>query len=218
MDKDKPEPLIYYAWWRAAYRSIFADELGDLFSEYVRANRKPDAGVFRSVLSEKEAWCDDITTAERESCRAKLAESLSDALVYLSERYGDRMDRWTWGEAHKVRFTNKVLTRVPLIRNFSDFEASTDGGMFTINRGRTSLESEESPFAHVAGSGYRAIYDLADRDESLFMIATGQSGHFLSSFYDNFVERWRQVEYVKIRGTKEDLAKTAEGKLVLIPE
>lgn len=128
MDKDKPEPLIYYAWWRAAYRSIFADELGDLFSEYVRANRKPDAGVFRSVLSEKEAWCDDITTAERESCRAKLAESLSDALVYLSERYGDRMDRWTWGEAHKARFTNKVLTRVPLIQNFSDFVLMTPEG------------------------------------------------------------------------------------------
>ena len=38
--------------------------------------------------------------------------------------------------------------------------------------------------------------DLADPDSSVFVIATGQSGHPLSRHYDDMAELWRRGEYV----------------------
>ena len=72
-------------------------------------------------------------------------------------------------------------------------------------------------FAHVAGAGYRGVYDFADPDSSVFIISTGQSGHPLSRHYDNLGERWRQGEYIPM-SLDPDLARAAAvGDTVLTP-
>jgi penicillin amidase len=48
------------------------------------------------------------------------------------------------------------------------------------------------------GAGFRAIYDLADLDRSLFIAAPGQSGHRLSLHSRDLLERWRDGKYVTI--------------------
>jgi penicillin amidase len=55
-------------------------------------------------------------------------------------------------------------------------------------------------FEDVHGPGFRAVYDLADLDNSRFMIATGQSGNPLSPHYGDLAERWRDGHYVKLVG------------------
>ena len=53
-----------------------------------------------------------------------------------------------------------------------------------------------NPWLNVSGAAYRGVYDLADPDSSVFVIATGQSGHPLSRHYDDMAELWRRGEYV----------------------
>jgi penicillin amidase len=53
-----------------------------------------------------------------------------------------------------------------------------------------------APFANVEGPGYRGVYDFADPDSSVFVTATGQSGHPLSRHYDDLGELWRRGEYI----------------------
>ena len=43
---------------------------------------------------------------------------------------------------------------------------------------------------------YRGVYDFADPDSSVFIISTGQSGHFLSRYYDDLGDLWRRGEYI----------------------
>ena len=43
----------------------------------------------------------------------------------------------------------------------------------------------------VHGASYRGVYDLADLDRSLFMMAPGQSGNPLSRHARDFLTRWR---------------------------
>jgi penicillin amidase len=40
------------------------------------------------------------------------------------------------------------------------------------------------------------VYDFADPDSSVFVSATGQSGHPLSPYYANLGELWRRGEYI----------------------
>ena len=82
-----------------------------------------------------------------------------------------------------------------MIRHLVNIRQSTSGGDFTLQRGVT-LGSGPDPFLNVHGAGYRGVYDFADPDSSVFIIATGQSGHPLSRHYDDLGALWRRGEYV----------------------
>ena len=62
-------------------------------------------------------------------------------------------------------------------------------------RGMTSGKGNE-PFLNIHAAVYRGVYDFADPDSSVFIISTGQSGHFLSQHYDDLGNLWRRGEYV----------------------
>ena len=70
-----------------------------------------------------------------------------------------------------------------------------------MNRGGARFSGPmESRFADVHGAGFRAVYDLADLDNSRFMIATGQSGNPLSPLYGSLAQRWRDGDYLRLVG------------------
>ena len=58
------------------------------------------------------------------------------------------------------------------------------------------LTSGNEPFSNIHAATYRGVYDFADPDSSIFVISTGQSGHFLSRHYDDLGNLWRRGEYV----------------------
>ena len=51
-------------------------------------------------------------------------------------------------------------------------------------------------FLNIHPPAYRGVYDFADPDSSVFVIATGQSGNPLSRHYDDLGELWRRGEYI----------------------
>ena len=46
------------------------------------------------------------------------------------------------------------------------------------------------------GAGYKAIYDLADPERSLFVQTTGQSGNPFSRHYRSFATLWADGGYI----------------------
>ena len=47
----------------------------------------------------------------------------------------------------------------------------------TVKAGVFDLADTARPFAQNHGAGYRAVYDLADPERSVFVVSTGQSGN-----------------------------------------
>ena len=86
------------------------------------------------------------------------------------------------------------------------------GGLLPKKRARPAqaglLGTGANPYRNVTGAGYRGVYDLADPDSSVFIIATGQSGHPLSRYYDDMGELWRRGEYIPM-SLDLDLARAA---------
>ena len=87
---------------------------------------------------------------------------------------------------------------MPVLKWFVNIRQSTSGGDNTLQRGLTKGTGPR-PFLNTHGAGYRGVYDFADPDSSVFVIATGQSGHPLSSHYDDLGDLWRRGEYVPMR-------------------
>jgi penicillin amidase len=108
------------------------------------------------------------------------------------------------------------LGEVPILKYFVNLRQSTSGDDNTLQRGRTK-GTEPDPFLNVHGAGYRGVYDFADPDSSVFITATGQSGHPLSRNYDDLGELWRRGEYIPM-SLDPDLARAgAVGITTLLP-
>jgi penicillin amidase len=143
--------------------------------------------------------------------------ALDDALIWIAETYGTTLESLRWGDAHQATHDHPVLGNVPVLRYFVNIRQSTSGGDNTLLRGRTSGEGPD-PFLNVHGAGYRGVYDFADPDSSVFITATGQSGHFLSRYYDDQAQLWRRGEYIPM-SLDIDLARAAAvGVTTLTPQ
>ena len=197
MARDRPEPLIFHAWLAALNEAVFSDELGPIYPRFQRV----DTDLLAAALIAGDVWCDDVETPGTESCASLAGPALSAALAELEARFGPGIDDWRWGAAHVARFPHPVLRHIPVIGDWLEFAVEADGGFYTVNRGGPRLGGPpESRFEDRHGPGFRAVYDLADLDNSRFMIATGQSGNPLSAHYGSLATRWRDGEYLKLDG------------------
>ena len=206
MNEHLPEPLIYAAWMRALQKRLIADELGPLATEFPHVQPLFLERVFRDVDGAS-VWCDVRHSAPVETCTEMARLALDDALVWIGETYGTALETLRWGDAHQAVHDHPVLGEVPVLRYFVNIRQSTSGGDNTLLRGRTSGEDPD-PFRNVHGAGFRGVYDFADPDSSVFIVATGQSGHFLSRHYDDQAQLWRRGEYIPM-SLDADLARAA---------
>ncbi|MCW2247051.1 penicillin amidase [Azospirillum fermentarium] len=191
MDRTRPEPLIFAAWQRELSRTLFAQDLGPLFTEGLWESARL---VQDALTAGSGGGCGPADDA----CAAVLSASLERALDGLAAGYGGDPAGWRWGDAHRAVLSHRLLSLIPGIGRLFDLSLPADGGNDTVNRGSHTLSNPGAPFAQVHGAGLRAVYDLADLDRSRFIIATGQSGNPLSPYWGNLVHRWRDGGFVEM--------------------
>ena len=194
MNEHLPEPLIAEAWFRALQTRLTRDEIGAMADEFTHPEPVFIERVYRNTDGAS-VWCDVIQSAAVESCSDIARIALDEALLGLVETYGPNVESWRWGDAHQATHDHPVLGEVPILRYFVNIRQSTSGGDSTLLRGRT-IGTGTNPYLNVHGGGYRGVYDFADPDSSVFIIATGQSGHPMSRHYDDLSELWRRGEYI----------------------
>jgi len=215
MNEHLPEPLIAEAWMRALMDRLIRDELGAIADSFTHISPVFIERVYRNVDGAA-VWCDVIQSAAVESCADLSRIALDDALLRLTEKYGDNIESWRWGDAHEAVHDHPVLGEVPFLRYFVNIRQSTSGGDNTLMRG-VSRGTGEEPFQNVHSAGYRGVYDFSDPDSSVFISATGQSGHPLSRHYDDLGVLWRRGEYIPMSLSPELAHAAAAGVMVLTP-
>ncbi len=199
MDRDRPEPLIFYAWLRELNRILFADELGPAFGEIAFWN--PEA--IERVLTAAPRWCRGQTA----DCDEALRKSLVEAIALLRRvGAGGPLEDLKWGDFHKATLGHPLFKALPLLGALTTLEIPTGGGNYTVDRATPVYLNEQRLFRDVHGPGLRAVFDLADLDASRFVIDAGQSGNPLSPHYGDFLERWRDGASVKLVAPKRESA------------
>jgi penicillin amidase len=199
MRRDLPQPLIFNAWMRLYARNLLADATGD--AEFGREA----STLLRAAFDGRSAFC-----AGADACRERAAAALDETMSELAGLYGSDPRAWRWGTAHYAPLGNPVFERIPLLRDIVGFRVATDGDYYTLNRGATRGGVGPLAYTHVLGAGYRAIYDMADLDRSLFIATPGQSGHPLSPHWGDLAPLWANGRHFTIAGTHDELARTGE--------
>jgi penicillin amidase len=194
MNEHMPEPLIYAAWMQALQKRMIEDDLGPAAASMTHLRPRLIERAFRGEDG-AEKWCDVRHSARIETCSDLAIMALDDALIWIDENWGGQLESLRWGDAHQARHDHPVLGNVTALRYFMNIRQSTSGGDNTLMRGQ-SKGFAPNPFESTQGPGYRGVYDFADPDSSVFVSATGQSGHFLSRHYDDLAQLWRRGEYI----------------------
>ena len=188
MTMDAPQPLIFNAWIDAFYGRVLRN------ADIPAKDGGPLAEFVAFVLSPAGAhWCGG-------DCTADLRASLADAAGELAARFGNDPSAWRWGQAHQATFSHPVLRSLPLLGTLTTLTIPTPGDDTTIDRGGPVPRQ----FQSVHGPEYRGVYDLADLDRSLFIVAPGQSGNPLSRHARDFLQRWRDGVTITL-GPKADV-------------
>lgn len=215
MSEHTPEPLIYAAWIRALQRRLIVDELGPLAASLPAPDPVFLERVFRDVDGAS-AWCDVAQTTPAETCVEAARQALDAALIEIEARFGPRIESWRWGDAHQALHRHQTLGETPLLRLLVNIRQSTPGGDHTLLRGLATGAGPE-PYLSVHAAGLRAVYDFSDPDASVFVIATGESGHLLSRHYDDLAALWRRSEYVPMSFDPALARAGAVGVTTLLP-
>lgn len=215
MGQHDPEPLIYAAWIRALQRRLIADDLGQLSGAVTRVNPLFIERVFRDIGGAS-IWCDVGPSLERETCQQIASVALDDALLELERNYGSDINRWRWGAAHLAFQENKTLGEIPMVSWLANIWQETPGGDNTLMRGQTR-STGNSPYTNIHAAGFRMVVDFDNPDNSVYISATGQSGHLLSRYYDDLSVIWRRAEFIPMTLDPASARGAAAGVTRLIP-
>jgi penicillin amidase len=110
------------------------------------------------------------------------------------------MNRWRWGNFHRVIFAHALSVQKPLDKVF-------DRGPFPIGGDtdtpcQTAMHPQE-PYDNKAWApGYRQIVDLGDLTRSVAIHPPGQSGQLGNSHYDDLISPWLKGEYYPMFGPR----------------
>jgi len=207
LTKKGSETLIFEVFIKLLKKNIIKDELGDeLYKEYPLSGYLIDK-LFKTQVS---ILCDDVNTEGIvEDFDDMIIKSFKETISFLTEKYGNNIDDWKWGNMHKLELKH------PLGKNkILDFA-------FNLNRTYEVGGSNHtvSPYAYrnnftaVHGASHRHIYSTADWNKSQTIIPTGVSDIPTSKHYCDQTEMYingiYHNDYVDTNKIKESAVYTA---------
>jgi penicillin amidase len=193
MTVDRPQPLIFNAWWPRAARLALGNggvPAGgwDATPEFLRFVLHPDgrgAHWCRPAAAQGGAAAD---FAPGGACTVLASQALEEAVTAMSARFGADPAAWRWGAAHEARFEHPLLRFLPVLGGLTTLAVPSPGDDQTVHRG--GMRGAGNDFTHVQGAGLRAVFDLSTPEGAWAVIATGQSGHPLSRHWGDQLRRW----------------------------
>ena len=189
MRADQAAPLIFTAWVDTFTRQVIGGRLGQERFAPLYGKRQFRNAVEDILARDDKAWCGEG------GCTAASTRALDEALTTLAQRHGPRVDGWRWGAAHPAVSRHNPFSKVKPLASLFEVRVPTGGDPFTVNVGQYQLDNPAEPYANRHAASLRAVYDLANLDNSRFIYQTGQSGNVWSPRYRDMAHEWAAVRY-----------------------
>ena len=212
---DGNAPAIFAAWFHELASAIAGDELGPrALDGYASRFTFITRFVIDTLTGHDARWCDDVRTPTTETCDEAVTRALDAGLARLTTTSGNNPASWRWETIHPAMFPHQGLDSVRILRPLLSRSVPNGGDWSTVNVGPVAADEL---FEQHSVPGYRQIVDLSPANDSRFLDAVGESGHFLSPHYDDFLADWRAVRHRKMRMNRTEIEAGAIGRLTLRP-
>ena len=191
-------PALFQTWWKHLYQSIW-NKWEDKEKPVMLPNKYQTVKLMREE-PEHELF-DKKETAARETAR-ELAKESFEAMVEEMKTWEKEKGSYEWAD-----FKNTTVQHlVPNFKPFTRTNISTGGGSGILN-----ATSERH------GASWRMVVEMGEKITAYGIYPGGQSGNPGSKYYDHFLKKWANGEYVNfdLRSRKDEegvLFRTVFGK------
>ena len=188
--ENSAEAALFHLFYQRLTANLLTAELGpELFLAYTEIFNQSLAPVEQILRDPRSPW---FAKCVRPAMSEK---SLREACDELAQRVGTDMGQWSWGKIHTLTLRHP-LDRIRLLRPLLSIGPfPSPGDAVTIKMG---FYRHSNPYDQVVGPSLRMIIDLAAPERSLFVIPSGQSGHFFSPHYRDQTELWRAGRFIHL--------------------
>ena len=193
MNLEAAAPLIFSVWVDEFTRGVVGGRLGRERFEKLYGKRLFRNAVEGILQRDDKAWCGTA------GCAVASGAALDRALERIRAMQGGKVSGWRWGAAHPALSVHRPFSNVGALAPLFEVRHETGGDPFTVNVGQYHLDKADAPFANRHAASLRAIYDLAEPENSQFIYQTGQSGNVFSSRYRDMSDEWAAVRYRPLR-------------------
>jgi len=204
------EAALYKIFMNFFHEEVFKDDLGEDYERFNTLFKRKQAGLLRILSDPLSPWFDKKETQVIETREEIIKTSLERAHEWLEEQYGSP-DRWDWMEINSFRFQHS-LGEVPLLKFLDRGPYPIGGDDFTVRIFFSTSRKRNW------GVSYRQIIDLSDFDNSVCVLSSGESGHFLSRFYDDQIPLWLEGQYHPMLFDPDKIEAKQAGILTLKPK
>jgi penicillin amidase len=218
MDKGSVAATIYAVFRERLMRDLMTPILGPLTKEAFAGTPR---GAVAHMARIKARLADLIRRGDRTllppgaEWPAMLARALSRAVAELTRDLGPDMSMWEWGRLHGTLPRHTLSASHPEMAALLDPPAVPMGG-----DGDTVMAA-----SFIAGGGYgltstsvaRYVFDLADWEQSQWVVPLGASGHPGSPHYADQVQAWAEGRLFPMRYGWERVRAEAETHQALEP-
>jgi penicillin amidase len=205
-------PILFYRFSTILSHNLFADHIKEKDLKNIISDkwiyRILDYPAGNSGSEELSFWADNVNTAEKESFEDTVKKSLID--VYHEYQKELKKKKMTWENQHTLTYKHP-LGSVFFIKPF------LNRGPYFMSGGRDCIliasfrRGKDFRINHL--SAFRMILDFSDFSKSWFINSSGQSGHFMSSNYDDQIDFFVNLKYRKM----EDFSQKPK-ELKLVPQ
>ena len=191
------------------HEEVFKDDLGEDYERFNLLYKRKQAGLLRILSDPLSLWFDQKETQKVETREEIIEISLEKAYKWLEEQYGPT-DRWDWMKINSFRFQHS-LGEAPFLKFLNRGPYPLGGDSSTVR------VSSSTPLKKNLGVSYRQIIDLSDFRNSVCVLSSGESGHFLDRFYDDQISLWLEGQYHPMLFDPADIGEKGAGILILNP-
>jgi len=214
---EKCQPTIFLVMLQFMFKETFEARLGDyLYPAFLSHNVFAAHKAIEALVEKGESiWFDNPTTENIETLNDVFLSSFRQAVALLESKLGDDIETWRWGKMHTLTLRHPVGQRIPVIGGW--MESGPYEMPAATNCVNAMLYRLGQPFEVIAGPSQRHIFDLADINNSLRIIPTGISGHFMSDHYDDQTKLWSACKYRPFTLDREEIEQTAKYRMTIRP-
>lgn len=198
-DANLSQPLLFEHWMNEIENLLY-DEIDDEVMELFSSKGQATDELLR--LGNNSIWIDDNGGLIK-----VLHSSLNEAIGKLEAEYGIDQSKWKWGDYHQVQFEHPLASANKGLEYLFHKEKPlpVNGSAVTPMAAR---HNEEGIVDH--GASWRFVIDFSDITTGHHIVGPGQSGHFLSPFYNDQTVDWIEGIY------HETALSDYEGSVLLI--
>jgi len=193
----------------------FVDELGNDDFKSISSSHLMKSTLPLLLRNDSSVWWDNILTSSKKESRTDIfASSFLTTVQQLSKDHGTDIKNWQWANVHQLTHGHAIGEKKPFDKIFNVGPFPQRGGNETINNLAFNWDTT-GVFKIKYGPAIRILLDFSDVEHSQNVIPSGQSGHFMSEFYDNQAELYNANQYRLQMMNRDEIVKNTKYKMML---